>query len=357
MISPKIKKLASILVNHSIEVKTNNIIKVTCGQEAKDLGFEICKLILKKGAIPRFNMIPDDFAYMYYNNAKEHQLKQFPKIALYEARNIDGTISIGAEQNTRELTNINPKKIAMRQKVMHKISEVILKRDNWVVCQFPTNALAQDADMSLDEFKKFTFGATNIDWKKASKQQDKLKKILDKGKQVRIVAPDTDITFSIDGRQGIKCDGHRNMPDGEVFIAPVEDTTEGYIKYTYPVIKNGREVKGVYLEFKKGKVVKAKATKNEHFLKEMIKTDKGASYIGEFGIGVNYNIKKFIKQILFDEKIGGTIHLALGMAYKEGGGKNESAIHWDMIKDLRKGGAFYIDGKCIQKDGKFTFDL
>ncbi len=357
MINPQIKKLASILVNHSVKVNKGNIIKVNCGIEGQELGLEVCRLILKKGAIPSFNLIPENYAYMYYKNANVDQLNQFPKIALYEARNIDGIISIGAKQNTRELANIDPKKIAIRQKMTHKISEVILKTNNWVGCEYPTNALAQGADMSLDEFENFVFGATNIDWKKASKKQDKLKKILDCGKQVRIVADDTDITFSIDGRQGMKCDGHRNMPDGEVFIAPVEDTTEGYINYTYPVIRGGKEVIGVYLEFKNGKVVKAKAEKNEQFLKEMIKTDKGASYIGEFGIGVNYNIKKFVKQILFDEKIGGTIHLALGMAYKEGGGKNDSAIHWDMIKDLRKGGAIYIDGKCIQRNGKFTFKL
>lgn len=353
MISSKLKKLADILVNYSIDVKKDYVIKVNCGIEAQELGLEVCRLILKKGGLPRYDLIPQNFAYMYYKEAKKHQLEAFPKIAYYEAKNIDGTISIGAESNTRELTNIDPKKIALRQKMSKKISDVILKKDNWVICEFPTNALAQEADMSLDEFKEFVYTATNIDWKEASKQQDRVKRILDKGEQVRIVAKDTDITFSIKGRGGIKCDGHRNMPDGEVFIAPVEDTTEGYIKYTFPVIRGGREVDEVYLEFKEGKVVKAKAKKNERFLKEMIKIDKGASYLGEFGIGLNFSIKKFIKNILFDEKIGGTIHLALGMAYKEGGGKNESVLHWDMIKDLRKGGAIYIDGKCIQKNGKF----
>jgi len=184
-----------------------------------------------------------------------------------------------------------------------------------------------------------------------------LKKILDKAKHVRITSPDTDLEFSIKDRKAIKCDGHRNIPDGEVFIAPVKKTVNGYISYSFPAIKSGKEVDGIKLKFKNGKVVKASATKNEKFLKEMINMDKGSCYIGEFGIGMNYGIKKFIKQILFDEKIGGTIHLALGMAYKEGGGKNESALHWDMIKDLRKKGELYIDGKLIQKNGKFTFKL
>ena len=191
------------------------------------------------------------------------------------------------------------------------------------------------------------------DWKKESKKQDKLKKVVDKGKTVRIVGENTDISFSIKGRQGLKCDGKHNMPDGEVFVAPVETTIEGHIQYSYPAIKNGVAVPDVYLEFKKGRVTKAKASKNEHFLKQMISTDKGANTLGEFGIGLNFGIKKFIRNILFDEKIGGTIHLALGMAYKEGGGKNESALHWDMIKDLRQGGKLIIDNKVIQKNGKF----
>jgi aminopeptidase len=208
--------------------------------------------------------------------------------------------------------------------------------------------------MSLDEFEDFVYNATNIDWKKESKKQDKLKRILDKGKMVRIVGEDTDLSFSIMGRKALKCDGKHNMPDGEVFIAPVENSTNGKIAYSYPAIRLGKEVDGIKLEFKNGKVVKFSARKNESLLRESLNIDSGAKRLGEFGIGVNSGIKKFIKQILFDEKIGGTIHLALGMAYKEGGGRNKSAIHWDMIKDLRKGGSLYIDGKLIQKNGKFV---
>jgi aminopeptidase len=230
---------------------------------------------------------------------------------------------------------------------------VHIKKNNWVICEFPTHSLAQDAEMSLEEFEDFCYAATNQDWKKESKKLDKLKKILDKGKLIRITGENTDLMFKIEERIAIKCDGHRNMPDGEVFIAPVENSTEGYIHYTYPAIYGGREVAGIFLRFHKGNVVEAKAEKGETFLKEMIKTDKGSCKLGEFGIGLNYNIKEFIKQILFDEKIGGTIHLALGMAYPEGGGKNKSALHWDMIKDLRRGGKIFIDGKLIQKNGKF----
>lgn len=353
----RIKRLANILVNYSVDIKKGDVVQINSAPEARHLVLEVYKLILKKGANAVLNIALDGVSYTYLKYASKEQLKKFPKIAMYEAKNTDAVISIGAEHNTKELTNTNPEKISIRNKVTKPITDVTLRKDNWVGCEFPTNALAQDADMSLEEFEDFVYSACNIDWKRESRKQDKLKKILDKGSNVKIVAKDTDISFSIKRRQGIKCDGKRNMPDGEVFIAPVEKSVNGYIKYSYPAIYAGREVDGIYLEFKNGAVVKAKAEKGEAFLKQIIKTDKGSKYLGEFGIGLNYKIKKFVKQILFDEKIGGTIHLALGMAYKEGGGRNKSAIHWDMIKDLHRGGAFYIDGRCIQKNGKFTFKL
>ena len=357
MTEARIIKLAKILTDHSVKIKKGDLIELSFGTEAVPLALECYKNILRKGALPAIHCVPSGFSYAYYKNASDEQLTKTPVIAMIEAKKADGSISIGAPLNTRELTNIDPKKMAMRAKAVRPVSELYLKKNNWVICEYPTNSLAQDADMSLVEFQDFVYKATNIDYKDLSNKQTKLKKILDKGKEVKILAPDTELTFSLAGRQAIKCDGKRNVPDGEVFIAPVENSTEGYITYSFPAIKGGREVDGIRLEFKKGKVVKATATKNEEYLKQMINIDKGAKFLGEFGVGMNYNITKFVKQILFDEKIGGTIHLALGMAYKEGGGKNESALHWDMIKDLRDGGCVYVDGKCIQRNGKFTFKL
>ncbi len=351
----RIEKLADILVNYSIIVKKGSIIKINFGYDARELSLEVYKRVLKKGAFPIVQCSVPGFAYQYYNLASIQQLKKFPVISEFEAKKIDGVISIGTEYNTKEFTNIDSKKITARSRVVYPISNIVLKKNNWVYCEFPTNALAQDAEMSLEEFETFAYSSTNIDWTRESKRQETLKKIIDNGKTASIRVKNTDITISINGRQGIKCDGKRNMPDGEVFCGPVETRTEGHIEYSFPAIKNGKEVDGIRLKFKKGKVVEAYAKKNQDFLRAMIKCDKGSSYLGELGIGTNYNIKRFIKQILFDEKIGGTIHLALGMAYKEGGGKNESSIHWDMIKDLRDGGEILIDGKCIQKNGKFTF--
>jgi len=353
MVDQRIKRLAEILVNYSIKVKKNSIIALNFEIDAKDLALECYKLILQKEAFPVVNSSVPGFSYQYYQLATEEMLKKKPEIELFKAKKTDGTISIGAEYNTREFTNVDPKKISLRARVNKPISDIVLKKNNWVICEYPTHSLAQEAELSLDEMEDFVYNACLLDWKKESRKQDKLKKIIDKGKVVRIIGENTDIKFSIKGRQGIKCDGHRNMPDGEVFCAPVETSTSGYIQYTFPAIKNGVAVPDVRLEFKNGKVIKAKASKNEGYLRQMIKTDKGACMLGEFGIGLNFGIKKFIRNILFDEKIGGTIHLALGMAYKEGHGRNESALHWDMIKDLRNNGKIIVDGKVIQQDGKW----
>ena len=357
MVDPRIKKLADILVNYSIKINKGDTIELGFGVEAKELALECYKLIIQKGAFAVVNPSVQGFSKAFYKYASDEQLKRFPKLAMEEVKYCAGSIGIGAEYNTREFTSVDPKKIAIRRKVTQPISDLHIKKDNWVICEFPTNALAQEAEMSLEEFEDFVYTACIQDWKKEEKRQKNLKRVLDKGNTVRIVGEGTDLTFSIKGRQASLCAGTRNIPDGEVFIAPVDDSAEGYIKYTFPAIYGGREVCGIFLRFHQGKVVEAKAEKGEEFLKEMIATDEGSCRLGEFGIGVNYNIKKFIKEILFDEKIGGTIHLALGMAYPEGGGKNKSALHWDMIKDLRKSGAVYIDGKCIERNGKFLIKL
>ncbi|UCD04006.1 MAG: aminopeptidase [Candidatus Woesearchaeota archaeon] len=351
MVDERIKKIAKILVDYSIKVKPNSRIMVRFTSEANPLALEIYKLILKNGAFPVMRPNLQGYAYAYYTLANKKQLNTYPIIEDFIIKNTDGHIYLGGDFNTQELTSIDPKKMSLRSKLTKPIFDARIKKNNWVLFEYPTNALAQDAEMSLEEFENFVFSACIQDWKKEGKKQDAIKKIVDKGKNVRIIGEDTDISFSIRGRIGRKCDGHYNMPDGEVFTSPVENSTEGKIAYSFPA-RYGKVVDGVRLEFKKGKVVKATADKNEDYLKKMLNTDSGAKILGEWGIGLNYNIKKFVKQILFDEKIGGTIHLALGHAYKEVGGKNDSAIHWDMIKDLRKKGEVLVDDKVFMKKGK-----
>lgn len=359
MVDIRIKRLAKILVEHSARVKKGETVAINASTEAIPLALECYKLVMKKDAFPKVNFNAPGFNYNYYKYASFEQLNHYPKIAEFEAKNIDAEINIGGAVNTKEMTNINPQKVAIRRKIVRPISEIVMKRNRWVICQYPTNSLAQDAELSLEEMEDFCYKATNQDWEKKGKEQEKIRKIIDKGKTVRIEDDDTNITFSIDGMKAINSCGRHNMPDGEIFTAPLKFSTEGYIHFSFPAIYGGREVSGITLTFERGKVVKARAVKNEKYLKSMLNIDNGSKYVGEFGIGTNYGIKRFIKRILFDEKIGGTIHLALGSAYEEclGTAKpqqhNKSALHWDMIKDLRKGGAIYIDNKMVQMNGKF----
>jgi aminopeptidase len=354
MADPRVKKLASILVHHSLGVKKGETVLISASSElAKPLVLEVFSELMRTGAHPMTSISFEETANIYYNLATRAQLTNFPKIKLYEANNIDCVVSIRATANKKALSNVDPGKVGQRSKVVRPISEIIVNKKRWILCNFPTNGLAQEADMSLTEYEDFVYSATNIDWTKARKKGVKLKRALDKASDVKIVGKDTDLSLSIKGRRSIPCFGERNMPDGEVFLSPVEDSAEGYIYYEMPAIYQGREVLGIRLRFKAGKVVEASADKNEKFLVSMLDTDKGARFLGELGIAVNYGIQKFSKDILFDEKIGGTVHLAVGRSYEEAGGKNISAIHWDMIKDLRKGGALYLDGKMVQKNGRF----
>jgi aminopeptidase len=357
MADPRVKKLAQILVKHSIRVKRGETVLIVSSTElAKPLVLEVFREVMLAGAHPMTSIGFEETQNIFYELAGKAQINNFPETKMYEAKHIDCVVNIRASANKKALSNVDPKRISERSKVLRPIGEEIVNNKRWVLCNFPTHALAQEADMSLAEYEDFLYGATNIDWKKVKKEEMKLKRRLDKAKEIRIKGKETDLTIGIKGRKAIACYGDRNMPDGEVFLSPVEDTAEGHIHYCeMPAIYQGREVTGIRLRFEGGKVVDASAEKNEKFLITMLDTDPGARFLGEVGIGVNYGIKKCSKDILFDEKIGGTVHLAVGRSYEDAGGKNISAIHWDMIKDLRKNGAIYLDGKQIQKNGKFLF--
>ena len=353
--SPEIQKIAKILVEHSARVKKGDIVIMNAGIPARDLVLEVYRQIILKGAYPRLSIDFEGLSYIYYKNASEEQLKNFPKISYYEVKNADALIHIAAPENRYELATIHPEKLNTRQKAIKKVSEERQKK-KWVMFDYPVPDLAKDAGMSLKEYRRFVFDACMQDWKKLEGFMKKIKKILDKGKKVRIKTPDTDLIFGIKGRNAVICAGEYNMPDGEVMTAPLENTTEGHITFTYPREHMGRMIKGIRLEFKKGKVTKASAKTNFNFLDSILKTDEGARKLGELGIGCNYKIQRFTNNLLFDEKIGGTVHLALGRAYKECKGKNDSVVHADIVKDLRPkfgGGEVWIDDKLLIKDGKF----
>jgi aminopeptidase len=264
------------------------------------------------------------------------------------------------------MSGIDPKKQQIASQARQGLTQTYLERAaaeelRWTLTQYPCSAYAQDADMSLSEYEDFVYGATYCDkddpiaeWQRIHDEQQKVVDWLAGKKQVTVQSPNAKLSLSIEDRTFINSDGTKNMPSGEVFTGPVEDSVNGWVEYTYPAIVRGTEVDGIRLEFKDGKVIKASAEKNEEFMLTMLDTDEGSRYLGEFAIGTNYSIQQFTKSILYDEKIGGTFHMALGAGYPETGSKNKSAIHWDMICDIREDSEIKVDGELLYKDGKFV---
>ena len=351
----RITKQAEVVVNHSVKAKKKDRIIIISELEGRPLAKEIYRLLIQKGVSwVNYHLKDDDFDVLYYKYSSKSQRQIFPKVSYYDVKNCDCLIRIFAPSNTKALSGIDPSKISERMTTLKPIDDWTVNKTRWVITLFPTNSLAQEAGMSLSKYEDFVFSAINdVNWESLKEKQAKLKKLLDKTKLVKIVNKDTNLTFNIEGRKAESCFGQFNMPDGEVFTSVKENSVNGFITFSYPAIYLGREFENVRLEFKNGKVVKATSSKNEKDLNKILDTDRGARFIGEFGIGTNTKIKKFTKEILFDEKIGGTIHLALGKGYKETLSKNVSSIHWDMICDLRTGGALSFDDKLVQLGGKW----
>jgi len=349
----KVKEIARILVDHSCRVQKGEIVQIIAGIPSRPLIVELCKRIVQKGAFPRVHVDFEGLNYSFYKYASKDMLQDFPELDYEEMKKSDAIMFIGAPENRYELAAISPDAITLRSKTLRKITEERLKK-KWVIFDWPVKDFADDAQMSLPEFRKFVFDSCIQDWNKLKGLMSKVKKVIDHGKKVRIVSKDTDLTFGIRNRPAAIGFGLNNMPDGEVWTAPEEDTTEGYVTFTYPLIVLGRKIEGIRLEFKKGKVVKACAKSNLDALDHLLKTDQGSRKLGELGIGCNFKIKRFSNLLLFDEKIGGTIHLALGNAYKENNGKNVSAVHADIVKDLRPPylGEVWVDDRLLIKDGK-----
>jgi len=356
MADERIRKLAKLVLEHSLSVKKGENVMISASTEATPLVNELYKQILLKGAFPFVNLATPEMSYLYYKNASQAQLRKFPAIAFASIKKMKKYIGIGSPSNTRELSTIDPKRISLRAKVTDPISQYIVNAKPRIyrcTMDFPTNALAQDAEMSLEEYEDFLYGACLQDWPKLSRQLHRIQKVFNRAKLIEIVGEGTHLKMRPHKNSFVVDDGKENMPGGEVFGAPERLSVEGHIRFTYPAIRSGVEVTNIRAEFKKGKCIKATADKNERFLNAMLDTDAGSRYIGELGIGMNPKVTKFTKNLLFDEKIGGTIHLAFGMAYKECGATNKSALHWDIVKDLRKGGKIIVDGKVVQQNGKW----
>jgi aminopeptidase len=359
MNDPRIRNHAKLLVQYCIAAKTRQTVGVSGNSVTEPLISCIYEELLKAGAYPAIRMSPAGLSCSLFCYGKKHHFTTVSPFQRAYAECVDATIGIQSQTNTRELSGVDPRKSVALARASHALSDKMSGKA-WVLTLFPTEAYAQDAAMGLSDFEDFVYGAMFADeddpiaaWKDIRHKQQRLISKLHGADKVRIVGRGTDVTFSVKGRKFVNSDGHRNMPSGEVFAAPIETSAEGFIEFDYPICRDGREIEGVRLVFKNGAVVEATATKQQNYLNAMLNTDKGSRKLGEFGIGTNTRIDKFIKNILFDEKIGGTIHLAVGKSPLQTKGKNDSAIHWDMIKDLRKGGSIHIDGRLFQKDGKF----
>ena len=371
MTDPRIDRLAEILVRYSTRVKPGDLVGVTglpFSPEALPLMQAVAREVLRAGGHPLpylENRFTEGLDRILYEEGSDDQLTYLEPWAEQIMSSLDCDIKIMAATNTRRLSGLDSTRIAVHRRSRAELLNLRFKRAaegalRWVISLMPTAAYAQDAEMSLNAFADLVFAGTYADrddpialWRKRSETQARFVRKFDGKRTVVVQGPHIDLTFSIEGRRFINCDGQRNMPDGEIFTGPVEDSVDGWMESTFPAIHMGVDVGRVRLRFQDGRAVEAQAEKHQEHLSAMLDSDEGARRIGEFGIGTNEQIKIFTKNMLFDEKIGGTIHLALGAAYPETGGVNKSGIHWDLLCDMRDGGTITVDGKRIYESGRF----
>jgi len=362
---PRIRNLARILVQYSLKIKKGDVFKIVAEPIAAPLVKAVYEEALKSGAHGFAEIKLIELAETFLKNGSDEQLSFYPPIRKFEVENLDAVLHIWGSTNTKYLSGIDPSRLQMASKAGRPYFERFLARQaegtlSWCGTQFPTEAHAQDAEMSLSEYEDFVYGAGHVNeaepveyWKKIAREQDRLVGILNGTEEIHLRANGTDLKLQVKGRKWINCCGTKNFPDGEIFTSPLETSASGVIQFSFPAFYTGREVAGVKLVFKDGAVVEAKADKDEGYLRAMIGTDEGSRRLGEFAIGTNYEIKKFTRNTLFDEKIGGTCHLALGNSIPETGGVNKSGIHWDMVCNLKDNGEISADGVVIYRNGAF----
>ncbi len=350
---PRYSKLAKILTTYSVKVKPHTNVWIRClGLPALPLAREVMARVLQAGAHSYLDIADETSGPAFYTHAQEHQLKEAPHIEKFIANWATSIITIVGEENSRTLADCDPHKLLMRQVSKKEIRAITMSKP-WVLTYVPTHSLAQDAGMSLEKFTEFYFDATLRNWKNEGKEFTRLAKIFNRFKEIQVIGEDTDLHVKVEGRKFVPDNGECNMPGGEIFTAPLDDGVDGHVYFNYPLLRTGKFIRDIRLTFKQGKVVKASASENENFLHKILDTDLGARTLGEFAIGLNTGVPVYMNSVLFDEKIAGTIHMALGEAYKECGGTNKSTIHMDIVKDMRVPGSKLIaDGKVVMQDGR-----
>ena len=356
---PRPRELAALLVERSLDVQPGWQVSVRATPLARPLVTELARAIARRGAyyLPRIHWGSERFRVDldWAAEAPLELLAELPPLERHAVETEDARLTIRAPEDVHAGSQLDPERRALLQRAMEPASRRGRSLGvRWAVAQYPTEAAAAEAGMSLPEFEDFVYGACLLDWDAEERRMRRIKERFDEARSVRIVGAGTDLTLSVEGRQGIVSSGLRNLPDGEVFYSPVEDSAQGVIAYgEFPAVYLGHDVEDARLVFRDGRVTEASAGVGEDFLKQVLHTDDGASRLGELGIGCNPRITRFTRNILFDEKIDGTVHLALGGSYTYAGGKNESAVHWDMVKDLRPGGELYADDDLVQRDGRW----
>ena len=363
MPDPRIQKLAKVLVNYSLALQPGQQLSIRTNPLAQDLALAAYSEAIQAGAhvIPQISL--PGFDEIYFKHASDEQLDFISPVRKMIVEKFDAQLVIGAEYNTRALSGVDPERLARFRKASAPLSKIFMDRSarqelHWCYTEFPTQASAQEADMGLQDYENFVYGAGLLDmpdpvaaWIEEGKRQKVLIDWLAGKDQVMIKGEYIDLQLSIKDRKFKEADGKFNFPDGEIFSGPVENSAYGWVRFSYPAIYDGQEVIDVELWFEAGKVVREKASKGKELLTSLLNTDPGARYLGEWGIGTNYGIQRFTKNMLFDEKIGGTIHFAVGASYPETGGLNESGLHWDMLCDMSKS-EIIIDGEVFYRNGR-----
>ncbi len=363
MPDPRVTKLAKVLIHYALEIKPGQMLQIRTHPLAEELTLAAYEEAIKAGANVFISNAVPGADEVFLKHASDAQLDFVSPIRKLVAETFDASLNLWTEHNTRELSGIDPSKMARISKAGAGVTKTFYGRAatgalRWCLTAYPSQAMAQEADMSLADYREFVYGAGMLNddnpvafWREEGLRQKKIVDWMKGRNQVILKGANIDLKMSVKDRAFIPCDGKVNFPDGEIFTGPVEDSTEGWVRFKYPAIEYGQEVTDIELWFEKGRVVKETATKNQELLTSLLNSDAGARTLGEFGIGTNYGITRFTKNMLFDEKMGGTIHLAVGNGYPESGSKNESGIHWDMLCDMHDA-EIKVDGDLFYKDGK-----
>jgi aminopeptidase len=355
MRDPRLDEYARLLVDRSIGARPGWHVLVRSTPLARPLVEAVVEQLARRRAYPLLQLAWEPTGGPFAREAPLDVLREPGALQQRIWEDCDAFVTITAPENTREGAELSSER---RNALRHR-ARVLRRRQMsmevpWVVCEFPVQATAQDGGMTLEQFEEFVYGAVLLDWDAERQRMEAIAGVFDSAEFVRIAGTGTELTLSLAGRRGAIEDGHINMPGGEVFYSPVEDSVEGEVTFSeFPAVYFGHEVEGVHLVFDRGRVIEASATAGESFLLQTLATDDGASRLGELGIGCNPGIRRFTKNTAFDEKMDGTIHLAMGNSYASIGGVNVSSIHWDIVKDLRTGGRLYADDRLVQADGEW----